>query len=56
MRCKLALLPGLPTIHILIASTFYVLEAIENWTMGGPGNNANANQVCSIILPHHTTE
>ena len=40
----------------LIASTFYVLEAIENWTMGSPGNDANANQVCSNFLPPHTTE
>ena len=24
--------------QFLIASTFYVLEAIENWTMGSPGN------------------
>ena len=39
----------------LIASV-YLLEAIENWTMGSPGNDANANQVCSNLLPPHTTE
>ena len=41
---------------VLIASTFYVLEAIENWTTGSPGNDANANQVCSNTLQPHTTE
>ena len=46
-----------PSHHsFLIASTFYVLEAIETWTMRSPGNDANANQVCSNILPPHTTE
>ena len=40
----------------LIASSFYVLEAIKNWTMGRPGKDANANQVCSNLLPPYTTE
>ena len=56
MRCKLALLPGLSHRPFLITSTFYVLEAIKNWMMGSPGNDANANQVCSNILQPHTTE
>ena len=40
----------------LIASSFYVLEVIKNWMMGRPGNDANANQVCSNRLPPHMTE
>ena len=46
-----------PSHHpFLITSTVYVPEVIENWTMGSPGNDTNAKQVCSNFLLPHMTE
>ena len=36
----LASFPGLPTVQFLIACSFCILQAIKNWTVGRPGNEA----------------
>ena len=46
-----------PSYHpFLFASSFYILEAVKNWTMGRIRNNATPNQACSNLVPPLTTE
>ena len=40
-----------PSHHLLlIASNFYVLEMVRNWTMGEHGNNTTANHVSHFFI------
>ena len=43
-REYLASFPGLPTVRFLIACSFCILQAIKNWTVGRPGNEAREYQ------------
>ena len=40
----------------LFASSFYLLEAVKNWTMGRLENDATPNQACSNLVPPPPTE
>ena len=41
---------------ILFTSTFYILEAVKNWTMGRLENDATPNQACSNLVPPPPTK
>ena len=49
---RLASFPGLPTIQFLIACSMqtYILQAIKNWTVRSPGNEAMARPLPFDIL------
>ena len=44
------LFPGLPTVQVLITCGFCILQAIKNWTVGRPGNEAIANASLKCLI------
>ena len=55
-RCQFLIASSFFYVLEVASSFFYVLEVIKNWTIGRPGNDANANQVYSNLLLPHMTE